>query len=118
MTHEPGKLIGIVEKNRVQDMRVRLVDLRGEPFVDLRVFAAVGGVERRPTKKGMTFRPDLLPDLIEVLIEAAREGLLKPHREASATARPEANTAGSISEQSQGAAVSAEAPAATVSGAS
>ena len=116
MAYGPGKLIGIVEKNRVQDMRVRLVDLRGETFVDLRVFAAAGDGERRPTKKGMTFKPDLLPELLRVLIEAAREGLLKPHREASATARQEATAAGPIAEQPQGAAVAAEAPVAAMAG--
>ncbi len=73
MAYGPGKLIGIVEKNRVQDMRVRLVELRGETFVDLRVFAAAGDGERRPTKKGMTFKPDLVPELIEVLAKAAAD---------------------------------------------
>ena len=73
MAYEPGKLIGVVEKNRVQDMRVRLVELRGETFVDLRVFAAADDGERRPTKKGMTFKPDLVPELIEVLAKAAAD---------------------------------------------
>ncbi len=116
MAYEPGKLIGVVEKNRVQDMRVSLVKLREGTFVDLRVFAGVGDDERRPTKKGMTFRPELLPELIKVLIEATREGLLKPQREAVLAARREANAAGPIAEQAQGAAVSIEAPVAAGTG--
>ncbi len=78
MEREPGKLIGIVEKNRLTDMRVRLVELRGETFVDLRVFAAVGDGERRPTKKGMAFKPDLVPELIEVLVKAAADAIMAP----------------------------------------
>ncbi len=93
-----------------------LVKRRGGTFVDLRVFAAVGDNERRPTKKGMMFRPELLPELIRVLVEAVREGLLKPQREALATARREANAAGPVAAQDQGAAVSAEAPGAAMTG--
>ena len=114
MAYEPGKLIGIVEKNRVQDMRVSLVKRREGTFVDLRVFAAVGDNERRPTKKRMMFRPELLPELIRVLVEAMREGLLKPQREALATARREANAEGPMTEQAQAAVVSAEAPVAAM----
>ncbi len=73
MEHGPEKLLGIVEKNRVTDMRVSLVKLRGGTFVDLRVFAAAGADERRPTKMGMTFKPELVPELIEVLAKAAAE---------------------------------------------
>ena len=115
MARGPEKLIGIVEKNRVQDMRVSLVKLREGTFVDLRVFAAVGDGERRPTKMGMTFRPDLLPELIGVLIEATRE-FVRTEREALATARREANAAGPVAAQDQGAAVSAEAPGAAMTG--
>ncbi len=65
---------------------------------------------------GMAFRPELLPELIAVLIEATREGLLKPQREALSTARREANAAGPIAEPAQGTAVSAEAPVAAITG--
>ena len=69
MAYEPGKLIGVVEKNRVQEIRVRLVKLREDTIIDLRVSAAVGaGNERMPTKKGLTFKPELAPGLIEVLL--------------------------------------------------
>ncbi len=73
MERGPERLIGVVEKNRVTDMRVRLVKLREDTFVDLRVFAAASDDERRPTKKGMTFKPDLVPELIEVLAKAAAD---------------------------------------------
>ncbi len=78
MAYEPGKLIGVVEKNRVQDMRVSLVKRRKDTFVDLRVFAAVGDNERRPTKKGMMFRPELLPEMIGFLIECQRRSKFSP----------------------------------------
>ncbi len=107
MAYEPGKLIGVVEKNRVQEIRDRLVKLREDTFVDVRVFTAVGaGNERMPTKRGMTFKPELVPGLIEVLLKFAREALLKPTREA--------NAAGVMAEQVQGMAVSAEAPVAAM----
>ncbi len=67
------KLIGVVERNGIQDIRVRLVELDGGTFVDVRVFTAVGPAERVPTKKGVTFRPALLPQLIELLQTAERE---------------------------------------------
>ncbi len=67
------KLIGIVERNNIQDIRVRLVELDNGTFVDVRVYTAVGPTERVPTKKGVTFRPALLPKLIEKLQTAERE---------------------------------------------
>ena len=74
MERGPEILIGVVEKNRVQEIRVRLVKLREDTFVDVRVFAAVGADdERMPTKKGMTFKPDLVSELIEVLAKAAAD---------------------------------------------
>ena len=73
MERGPEKLIGVVEKNRVTDMRVRLIKLGGKEFVDLRVFAAAGADDRLPTKMGMTFKPDLVPELIEVLAKAAAD---------------------------------------------
>ena len=76
MAYEPGQLIGVVEKNRVQDMRVSLVKRRKDTFVDLRVFAAVGDNERRPTKKGVMFKAELLPELIEVLAKAAADATM------------------------------------------
>ncbi len=73
MERGPEKLIGVVEKNRVTDMRVRLIKLGGKEFVDLRVFAAAGDGERRPMKMGMMFKPELVPELIEVLAKAAAD---------------------------------------------
>ncbi len=67
------KLIGVVERNGIQDIRVRLVELDNGTFVDVRVFTAVGPDERVPTKKGIAFRPGLLPKLIEKLQTAERE---------------------------------------------
>ncbi len=117
MAYGPGKLIGVVEKNRVQEMRVRLVELRGETFVDLRVFAAAGDGERRPTKRGMAFKPDLLPEMIGFLIEATRE-FVRTERDALRATQREANAAGPLPEQAQGATVSTEAPVAGMAGAS
>ncbi len=67
------KLIGVVEKNRAQDIRVRLVEIDGGTFVDIRVFTAVGSDERALTKKGVTLKPAFLPQLIEKLQTAERE---------------------------------------------
>ena len=72
---KPGaeKLIGVVERNGIQDIRVRLVELDGGTFVDVRVYTAAGAVDRVPTKKGVTFKPALLPQLIEKLQTTERE---------------------------------------------
>ncbi len=119
MARGPEKLIGVVEKTRVQDMRVSLVKLREGTFVDLRVFAAAGADERRPTKMGMTFKIDLVPELVGCLLSALREFVQTERAERAAllATRREANAARPIAEQAQGAAVSAESPIAAMTGA-
>ncbi len=65
--------IAIIKKNDTSDVRVRIIDLYGRRFVDLRHFSEVGPHTARkyvPTKKGLSVSIELLPALIEGLQEA------------------------------------------------
>lgn len=64
-------LIGVVEKNRSEDVRVAISTWSGKPMIDVRQFAGFNGAsERSATKKGIGLRIDRLPELIEVLTQA------------------------------------------------
>ena len=67
------KTVAIIEKNRVEEIRVRLVEFHGRPFADIRVFTTADATgERVPTRKGIALRPEKLPELIEALRGAER----------------------------------------------
>ena len=42
-----------IERTKTSDIRVRLVEFGGKPFVDVRTFVVVDAVERVPTRKGI-----------------------------------------------------------------
>lgn len=74
-------LIGSVQRNSQERLQVALSEYRGSPFIDVRIFADLGGGgDLQPTRKGITVRPDRLADLIDTLedakAEAERRGLI------------------------------------------
>jgi hypothetical protein len=83
MSDAAETLVGIVEKNRTEEVRVRLAVWQGCDFVDLRVFAEFDGTdgERRPTKRGVAIAVHRLPELVTALqgalAEAQRQGLIQ-----------------------------------------
>jgi hypothetical protein len=54
-------------KNALEEVRASLTEFKGKQYIDLRVFYKADDDEFRPTKKGLTLAPDLLPELEEAL---------------------------------------------------
>jgi hypothetical protein len=54
------------------NIRVRWSEYKGHRYLDIRVFTEIEGkVDKVPTKKGVTLRPDLIPELMKALKSAA-----------------------------------------------
>ena len=67
------KEIAKIEKNAQEEIIVQLTEFKGYDLVDLRVWAkSVIGEPGKPTKKGRTVKPGLLPELIGALQKAER----------------------------------------------
>ena len=63
--------IAVIEKNRSQDVRVRLTEWQGRDFIDIRLFTtADASGERVPTRKGVSLSIPLLPELFAAIREA------------------------------------------------
>lgn len=68
------ELIATIPKNKLEEVRVGIDEFKGHDLVSMRVWAdPYGGDERVPTKKGLSVRVQLLPDLITALQEAEKE---------------------------------------------
>ena len=67
------RVIGIVEKNVKERLRVALTAYEGHALADLRIYieGETPGVFDRPTRKGVTFARRLLPEVIDLLKDAA-----------------------------------------------
>lgn len=63
-------LIGEIERNRTEKIRVELSNYRGKDFISVRIYFLADNGEWRPTKKGVTVRPDQLDELIGLLNQA------------------------------------------------
>jgi hypothetical protein len=72
---DANDMIGVVPKNSREEVRISIAEYRGTRFIDVRVYADTGAVDRRPTKAGVTIRPDRLAQLIEALRLAEREAV-------------------------------------------
>lgn len=67
------KEIARIEKNALEEIIVQLTEFMGHDLVDLRVWTkGLPDGAGSPTKKGLTVKPDLLPELIEALQKAER----------------------------------------------
>lgn len=67
------KEIAKIDKNSQEEIIVQLTNFKGYDLVDLRVWAkSLMDETGKPTKKGLTVKPDLLPELIEALKKADR----------------------------------------------
>jgi hypothetical protein len=67
------KEIAKIGKNTEEEILVQLTNFKGYDLVDLRVWAkTITGETGKPTRKGLTVKPELLPELIEALKEADR----------------------------------------------
>ncbi len=67
------KEIARIGKNSQEDIIIQLTEFKGIDLVDLRVWVRDDvETESKPTKKGLTIKPELLPELIEALQQAER----------------------------------------------
>ena len=77
---DDGQLIGSIEKNQTEEIRVRLVAFYDQPFIDIRVFATMDATGKGPTRKGVAVQPDKSTELRHLLelaeAEARAAGLL------------------------------------------
>lgn len=71
------KPVGSITKNDRESIVVALRAFKGHRFVDVRIYATRPDGEKVPTAKGLTLKPDALPQLADLL------------RTAHATAREE-----------------------------
>jgi 2,3-bisphosphoglycerate-independent phosphoglycerate mutase len=66
-------LIGEIEKNALQKIRVSSERYKGHDFVDIRIFYQDEvGADYKPTKKGIAIAPDKLEGLIALLRKAQK----------------------------------------------
>ena len=64
------KIISEIEKNKAEVIRVELTEYCGYDLVGLRVYVNREGQDPTPTKKGLTCKMSLLPELKQTIIEA------------------------------------------------
>ncbi len=58
----------IIEKNKREQIRIEVNEFRGQDLVDIRVYYQdQDSGEWKPSKKGIAFRVELLPEVIEAL---------------------------------------------------
>jgi hypothetical protein len=66
--------IAIIPKNSMDEIRVMWSEYKGHRYLDIRVYTEIEGkADKVPTKKGVTLRPDLIPELMKALESAQRD---------------------------------------------
>ena len=55
-----------VQKNSLEKIRIEKREYKGKEFIDMRTYY-LDGEEWKPTKKGVTFRPDRLDEVMKAL---------------------------------------------------
>jgi hypothetical protein len=61
------ELVHSFDRSPTEQVQASLSTYRGKTYVDLRIFFKARDGEYRPTKKGITISPDLLPQLEEAV---------------------------------------------------
>lgn len=74
-----GPVIARIEKNQLQDIRIRLCERHGQTYVDVRVFAEINGDDERcPIRKGIRLKVERLQELVDGLLSAERDWRGRP----------------------------------------
>ncbi|MBA7696554.1 hypothetical protein ES703_105204 [subsurface metagenome] len=68
-----GKLIGIIPKNSLEEVRVAIEEYKGYQLLDIRVYFHADDGEPRPTKKGISINLELFDEFYDLVRKAARE---------------------------------------------
>ena len=61
------ELVHSFDKSSTEQVQVSLSNYKGKTYVDLRIYYKASDGEYRPTKKGITMSPDVLPELGEAI---------------------------------------------------
>ena len=65
-------IIGEIQKNQKEKIIVGTNEFKGHKYIDLRVhYDDETSGEYKPTKKGIAVNPKILPQVIEMMLEAA-----------------------------------------------
>ena len=66
-----SKLLGVVDKNSRERIEVRAAEYQGHQYIDIRTYWRNGEDDDwKPSKKGVTVKPELVGELIAVLRKA------------------------------------------------
>ena len=66
-----SKLLGTVDKNSREQIQVQAAEYEGHPYIDVRIYWRTQDDDRwKPSKKGVTLRPELVGELIAALRKA------------------------------------------------
>ncbi len=72
-----SKLLGVVDKNSRERIEVRAAEYEGHPYIDIRTYWRNGDDDAwKPSKKGVTVKPELVGELIGLLRKAEIGGTL------------------------------------------
>tara|TARA_Y100000310_G_scaffold339536_1_gene432507 strand:- start:150 stop:365 length:216 start_codon:yes stop_codon:yes gene_type:complete len=67
-------IIGEIQKNQKEKIIVSTNEYKGHKYVDLRVhYEDESTKEYKPTKKGIAVNPKILPEVVEMMVRAAKE---------------------------------------------
>ena len=67
-------IIGEIQKNQKEKIIVSTNEYKGHKYVDLRVhYEDESTKEYKPTKKGIGVNPKILPEVVEMMVRAAKE---------------------------------------------
>ncbi|MBU0533202.1 MAG: transcriptional coactivator p15/PC4 family protein [Candidatus Omnitrophica bacterium] len=87
------KIIKDIEKNGNNKIRVSISEFKGNNYIDVRVYYEDDEGEYKPTKKGVTFTPELISQVIDGLLQAEKEIKNFPVPENSAPKEEQENPA-------------------------
>jgi hypothetical protein len=66
-------LVGKINKNSRERLMVTIVDIKGAQFVNLGVYKIINDGELSPTNENVSFAPDKIELVIDLLREAQRK---------------------------------------------
>ncbi len=67
------KIVKDIEKNANNKIRISITEFKGNNYIDVRVYYEDDAGEYKPTKKGVTFRPDQISQVMDGLLQAEKE---------------------------------------------
>ena len=65
-----------IQKNTLDVIRIQKTKYKGHDLVDVRVYVEDKNGEKIPTRRGITFKVDLLDEVILALEEIRKEGVV------------------------------------------